>query len=305
MALPEERTIAAVLTAYHPDERLAAVVESALETCALVVIADNTPSGTASSAAQLSGPRVKVIQSGKNLGLGAALNLAVSELPAEVDSVLFLDQDSVLPAGLVEGLAAGFTDERVGVMAPTPWDFKHETYYCDTATMTDTVSDVEAVITSGMLVRRTVLERVKFREDLFIDWVDIAFCLDVGAAGFRIVQDWRLRLLHSIGNCEMHSLGYRKVHVSHYPVWRLYWIGRNAPVVHRIRFGRSPRAAVSTTLFIGPRLVSMLLFERSRFAHAVALLRGLGDGLRGRVNPAYLPAGASHPAFERSSGTPD
>jgi rhamnosyltransferase len=298
MALPEQRTIAAVLTAYHPDERLAAVVKSALESCALVVIADNTPSDTASSAAQLSGPRVKVIQSGRNLGLGGALNLAVSELPADTDAVLFLDQDSVLPAGLVEGLAADFTDEAIGVVAPTPWDFKHETYYCDTSTMTDTVSDVEAVITSGMMVRRAVLDRVKFREDLFIDWVDIAFCLDVGAAGFRIVQDWRQRLLHSIGNCEMHSFLFKQVHVSHYPVWRLYWIGRNVPIVHRIRFGGGPRAWVSTTLFIGPRLVSMLLYSDRRFAHAGALMRGLSDGFRGRVNPAYLPAGASYPGLE-------
>lgn len=298
MPLPEGPTIAAVLTAYHPDERLAAVVGSALESCALVVIADNTPSDTASSATELSGPRVKVIQSGRNLGLGGALNLAVSELPADVEAVLFLDQDSVLPAGLVEGLAAGLADETVGVMAPTPWDSKHETYYCDTSTMTDTVSGVEAVITSGMLVRRTVLDRVKFREDLFIDWVDIAFCLDVGRAGFRIVQDWRLRLLHSIGNCEMHSFLFKKVHLSHYPAWRLYWIGRNVPIVHRLRFGGGPRAWVSTTLFIGPRLISMLLYENHRLAHARALMWGLSDGVRDRVNPAYLPAGASYPDLE-------
>ena len=35
--------IAAVVTAYHPDERLTAVVKSALESCTPVIVVDNTP----------------------------------------------------------------------------------------------------------------------------------------------------------------------------------------------------------------------------------------------------------------------
>jgi len=45
--------ITAIVTAYHPDGRLAQVVESALGTCALVVVADNTPADNASAAEKL------------------------------------------------------------------------------------------------------------------------------------------------------------------------------------------------------------------------------------------------------------
>ena len=77
--------IVAVLTAYHPDERLAAVVESALQDCAAVVVADNTPAPAPSLAEKLDDPRVTVLPIGRNLGLGGALNRAVAELPQDAE----------------------------------------------------------------------------------------------------------------------------------------------------------------------------------------------------------------------------
>ena len=42
--------VTALVTAYHPDDRLAAVVESALLTCSGVIVSDNTPASSTSSA---------------------------------------------------------------------------------------------------------------------------------------------------------------------------------------------------------------------------------------------------------------
>ncbi|WP_194891672.1 glycosyltransferase [Catenulispora pinisilvae] len=296
--------VAAVFTAYHPDERLAAAVEAALRGCASVIVVDNTPgaadgSDPVSSAPALAGPRVTVIAHGRNVGLGAALNIAVRELPPEIEAVLFLDQDSELPPEIVPGLAADLDDAAVGIAAPSPWDPKHQRYYCSDARRTDGVSDEEAVITSGMLVRREVLEKVRFNEDMFLDWVDVAFCLDVRRAGWGIVIDWRLRLPHEIGACEVHTKFGRTVHYSHYPAWRLYWIGRNVSILHRGHFASRPRALASSFVFLGERLTNTLLFEPRRRTHVPALLRGFRDGFRERVDPRYLPAGAEHPAVRR------
>ena len=313
--------VVAVFTAYHPDERLAAAVEAALGSCESVIVVDNTPAGAdgsapASSAPALAGPRVNVIAHGRNVGLGAALNIAVRELPADAEAVLFLDQDSELPAEIVPCLVADLDDATVGIAAPSPWDPKHQRYYCSDARRVDGISDEEAVITSGMLVRREVLEKVPFNEGMFLDWVDVAFCLDVRRAGWRIVIDWRLRLPHEIGACEVHTRFGRTVHYSHYPAFRLYWIGRNVSILHRGHFGppvshhrplRSrfaalvgwARALASTLVFLAERLTNTLLFEPKRRTHVPALLRGFRDGLRGRVDPRYLPAGAEHPGVRR------
>jgi rhamnosyltransferase len=287
--------VVAVLTAYHPDERLQAVVESALRTCSSVIVVDNTPDVSASLAPSLAGPRVTVLANGRNVGLGGALNLAVASLPAGAEAVLFMDQDSVLPGDVVTGLAADLADPTIGIAAPSPWDPKHEAYYCSTANRTETISDEEAVITSGMMVRRSVLDQVPFREDLFIDWVDVAFCLDARRTGARVVIDWRLRLPHSIGDCAEHRRGWRTVHYSHYPAWRLYWIGRNVSVIHRGHFDSRARALASSAVFMADRLLNTVLFEPKRRTHVPALVRGFRDGFSERVDPRYLPAGAEYP----------
>ena len=294
--------VVAVFTAYHPDERLGAAVEAALETCSSVIVVDNTP-GTAgaqgspgAAGAALADPRVTVLAHGRNVGLGAALNIAVRALPEEADAVLLLDQDSELPPEIVPGLVADLADPAIGVAAPSPWDPKHQRYYCSDARRNATVSDEEAVITSGMLVRREVLEKIPFDEDMFIDWVDVAFCLAVRRAGWRIVIDWRLRLPHEIGACEVHTRFGRTAHYSHYPAWRLYWIGRNVIILHRGHFANRARALASSLVFLAERLTNTLLFEPERRTHVPALLRGFRDGFTQRVDPRYLPAGAEHPA---------
>ena len=286
--------VSALLTAYHPDERLLAVVESALVSCARVIVADNTPSGSVSLAGKLDDPRVTVLSIGCNLGLGGALNLAARELPADTEAVLLMDQDSVLPAGLVEGLAAHLADPTIGIAAPTPWDAVHETHHNTFAGLHAQVSDRRAVITSGMLVRRTFIDQFPFREDLFNDFVDIAFCVKVRETGARIVQDLSLQLPHSMGDRREHKFGPFTVLVTHYPAFRHYWIARNGLVLNWDNIRRHPLSHGSTIIFLARKLTATALYEPQRRTHFPALVRGIRDGLLRRVSRQYLPAGTRY-----------
>jgi rhamnosyltransferase len=286
-------SVTAILTAYHPDERLIAVVESALADCAGVIVADNTPADSPSLAAKLDDPRVRVIAIGSNLGLGGALNRAVKDLPEEADAVLLLDQDSVLPEGLVAGLAAHLADDQsIGIAAPTPWDAKSETYYNVGAGLRASVVDRPVVITSGMLVRRGLIDAVPFREDLFNDFVDIAFCVSVRRTGARIVQDYRLKLPHSMGERRPHKIGPVTVRVIHYQPWRHYWIARNGVRMALEDARRHPQGLVPMTVFLGRKFLSTALFGPDRRAQLTALCRGVRDGALNRAARRYLPEGA-------------
>ena len=291
-------SVAALLTAYHPDERLAAVVESALGQCARIIVADNTPAGSPSLAAKLDDPRVTVLAIGANLGLGGALNLAAKQLPDDADAVLLLDQDSVLPPGLVAGLAAHLAgDHGVGVAAPTPWDAKHESFYNVGAGLRASVADREVVITSGMLVRRELIERIAFRQDLFNDFVDIAFCVAVRRTGARIVQDYSIKLPHSMGDRREHRAGPLTVRVIHYPAWRYYWIARNGVRMALEDARRHPQGMAAMAVFLGRKFLTAALFEPDRRGHVAALLRGVRDGARNRAAARYLPEGAKPPGL--------
>jgi rhamnosyltransferase len=289
--------IAAVATAYHPDERLSAVVESALESCAAVIVVDNTPGADATIADKLADPRVTVLRPGRNVGLAAALNLGLARLPDDAEAVLLLDQDSVLPSDTVASLASYLNDPSIGIAAPTPWDAAHDSSYDSLAALRADVADRTDVITSGMLVRRSALDRVGgFREDFFVDFVDIDFCLRLRRAGLRIVQDQRLRLPHSLGDRREHRIGPLRAKVVHYPAWRLYWIARGASTLLRENLRRDPRWAVKAVLFLASWSWRTAAFEDDRAAHLAALARGMRDGLLGRVSLRYLPEGATYRA---------
>jgi len=292
-----EPVITAVVTAYHPDDRLAAVLEAALVTCADVLVVDNTPTGQDSLTDTFTDERVRVLRSGRNGGLAGALNDAVRALPAASDAVLLLDQDSTLPEGLIAALAAHLADPTIGAIGPTPVDAADGRGYERFAPSGDGLADRDAVITSGMLVRRSALTAVGgFRDEFFVDWVDNDFCLRLRRKGIRIVQDLRTTLPHSIGDRREHKVGPFTVRVLRYAPWRHYWITRNGLVMIREQITANPRWALMALLYIGRQAVTTALFEPSRSATVPAILRGVRDAFTNRTTLAYLPNGADYRA---------
>ena len=294
-------TIAAVATAFHPDERLTAVVEAALKSCERVVVVDNTPGDGPFLADTLRDRAgVTVLRDGRNRGLAGALNAGVDELLAvehggvgRPDLLLFLDQDSVLSEDLVLGLAQHLTDPSVGIAAPAAWDERQGRYYEPGADKGPDVADRDTVITSGMLVRRDVLTEVgRFRTEFFVDHVDNDFCLRVRAAGYRVLRDKRQKLAHSLGQRNQHKLPGLSVSSSRHPTWRLYWIARNGTVLIREHRKDAPLWTRNTAAYLVWWFGLRTAIEAPRGPRAMAMLRGFRDGMRGRTSRRYLPPGA-------------
>lgn len=293
-----EPVITAVVTAYHPDDRLSAVIDAALVTCTNVIVVDNTP--TEEPYVEPAEAKVRVLRSGRNGGLAGALNAAIRALPAETEAVLVLDQDSVLPAGMVSALAAHLTDPTIGVIAPTPVDAADGTTYDRFSPTGGGLVDRDTVITSGMIVRRAVLEAAgPFRDEFFVDWVDNDFCLRLRRNGVRIVQDMTTVLPHSIGDRREHRFLGRTVRVLRYSAWRHYWIARNGLVMIRENLRSDPGWCLQAFLYIGRQALTTAVFEPSRAKNVKAILRGVRDGLLNRTTAEYIPAGADYRA-----GTP-
>ncbi|WP_194914740.1 glycosyltransferase [Catenulispora rubra] len=289
-------TIAAVTTAFHPDERLTAVVEAALKSCTRVVVVDNTPGdGPFLSDTLRDRHGVTVLRDGRNRGLAGALNAGVDELtsPEPPDLILFLDQDSVLGEDLVTGLAEHLTDPTVGIAAPAPWDEEQGRYYEPGTANGPDIAERDVVITSGMLVRRNVLTEVgPFRSEFFVDHVDNDFCLRVRTAGYRVLRDKRHKLPHSLGQRNQHKLAGLSVASSRHPTWRLYWIARNGTVLIKEHRKDAPVWSRNTALYLAWWFALRTAIEAPRGPRAMAMLRGFRDGARGRTSQRYLPPGA-------------
>lgn len=285
--------VAAVVTAFRPDERLTAVVESAARQCALVVVVDNTPAGEPGADALLaSAPTVVVDRSGVNLGLAGALNRGVARI-GEADAFLLLDQDSVVPDALVERLASHLHDSPgIGVATPTPWDADAGRFLDPRAARRAPLADLPVAITSGMLVRASTLAAVgPFREDFFVDSIDQDFCLRVRRGGARVVQDRTVLLPHSLGDTRWRGWGPFRLRSTSHPTWRLYWAARNALVLARENWRKEPVWVLTSLALLGYVAVTVLLFEPPRGARLRTMVHGARDGWAGRTDESQRPGG--------------
>lgn len=285
--------IAALVTAFHPDERVLDVIEAARQSCSLVVVIDNTPGGS-ERLGRVFPNNVRVLGPGMNLGLAGALNLGLREIDATPDvpigTVLLMDQDSVLAPELVHGLEAILQDPTIAAASPAPWDATNASYIDPRTALRKDVTDRPAVITSGLLIRRSALADVgDFREDFFVDCVDQDFCLRLAKAGHRIVQDKRLKLPHSLGETRTHRFLVGKVRVSHHATWRLYWVFRNGVILIRENGWSNPLWSLSRVLILLRWMLLTLLYEAPRGTRLRAVVHGTFDGLFGRTSDAYRP----------------
>lgn len=283
--------VVAIVTWFHPDASAHERLHQAATQCDSVLVVDNTPTG---SGVPGSPPQVRYLPLGGNHGLAGALNAGLQVLPEAYDAVLLLDQDSTLQDGAVGLLSRHLQRSAVGIAAPTPWDEEEHRWVDPRAHLRPEVAEVDAVITSGMLIRRACLDGVGgFREDFFVDAVDQDFCLRARSAGWLIVQDRSVRLAHRLGATRWHRLAGLRVRATHHTDWRLYSGARNGAVLIREHAARRPRWAVVNSLQLLYWLVTVIAFEPPRPRRAARFLTGLLHGLRGV--PLELPPGAVGP----------
>ena len=169
-----------------------------------VVLAVNGGGDFDEARATASCPGVTVITSASNGGYAAACNLGARALGDGVDAVLFLNNDVVVPVGLLDALAEAFADHPTVGIAGTPvvyyerpekiWAVggtinraagytRHAGFNRGRIPMTGRT--VDYVNGSAIAVRRDVLERIGgWDETYFHFWDEVDLCERARTAGY-------------------------------------------------------------------------------------------------------------------------
>lgn len=142
------------------------------------------------------------------------------------------------------------------------------------------VMEVPFVLASGCLISRSALLDVgPMNESLFIDHVDLAWCLRAWDRGYRIIVDGSALLQHSLGDDKATLAWGREVHVQ--SAMRNYYMVRNT-----LYLEAAPFMPVEWKLGYLSYLVKYLgfyvLVGASHPDRWRQLAAGLRDGLRGR-----------------------
>jgi len=297
------QTVAAVIIAYGPGEELSANIQSILEQVSKVIVVNNGPGSDAVLTKAAALPGVEVIHNHRNLGVAAALNQGFERaIACGLDYVLTFDQDSKPMPGMAERLLAVYQAHpqarQIAVVGPSVDDpiagvrarhlrargrLSFELVACDTGWL----EDVTFVITSGALCRVDVYQTLGgFRNDFFIDYVDMEYCLRAKRHGYQTFVNCEAHLVHRLGKRQKRTVMGRVAYPRFHAPLRWYYVSRNRIPMLKMYAFRFPYWLVYEILNFVYGFARMLLFEDQRGEKVGAFFRGTWDGMRGRLGSA-------------------
>lgn len=161
----------------------------------------------------------KYLPLNNNYGIAKAQNLGIKYLKETgIDSILFLDQDSLMETSSVLDLIVHFKrlilkNIKLGGVGPQPFNgFINKNYNPKLTIGKEFLKDfTETVdlISSGSLIPVKLFEEIGyFEENLFIDGVDHEWCWRSTSKGYRFFKVKSIKLIHHLGEGDRHILGY-------------------------------------------------------------------------------------------------
>lgn len=237
--------VAAIVVLYNPNvPTLVRLLESVRGQVSYIIIVDNSTQHDIKKKVVEMIPNNSIYTDLKgNMGIAGAQNKGI-EIAKTISAefVLFLDQDSVLPNNMVSDLMTVYKDlvtngHKVATVGPSFLDEKtnelakvirHRKLNVERIIPDQSKYFVNAdyIISSGSLVPMDVLDNIGVMdEQLFIDWVDIEWCIRAKQFGYKCYVAPQIIMRHCIGD-DFVSMGKTKVNL--HTDFRHYFIVRNS-----------------------------------------------------------------------------
>lgn len=298
----------AVVVTYYPDlALLGGLLRALAPQVGRIHVVDNTPVGDTRleiMLAESSSIDVRLIRLGTNMGIAKALNEGINAArDCGATHVLLSDQDSLPAPDMVsallrtwnelrtQGIQVGvvgptFTDINTGLTSPFQASVPGKFFYGHLRPdVGRPVVEALTLITSGSLLPLAALDDVgPMREDFFIDHVDIEWCHRARARGWKLFGTGAATMFHRMGDASLRVWYFGWRQESAYSPLRMYYRMRNF-----VSLCRSPaidaRWKLRNAWYWLGFVYSHAVFGPQKRGSVRMALRGLSDGLRGRLGP--------------------
>jgi rhamnosyltransferase len=277
--------VCAVFITYNPDPAFTVNIAAVGAQADHIVVVDNGSSGdTEQRLRALESLDCTVVRNDRNLGIAAALNIGVKyAMQHGFDWIATFDQDSRVSDGFIPQMLEAYRQaghpEKVAIVAPTYVD--RESGVPQPITQ---AGDGECLftMTSGNLLSSSAVQVVgTFDESLYMDYVDIEFCLRARQKGMVIVQSTAV-LFHSCGRLTRHRFLGRHFGTTNHCAARRYYITRN-----RLRllmnYSRDWPWVWREVKAMFAEAAKIALVEDSKWKKLRAIVAGTADALTGKV----------------------
>jgi rhamnosyltransferase len=288
-----KRKIGGCVILFHPEADVVSNIQSYCSGVDTLFVIDNTPTEDQPLIARIKALSDKIVYRwmGENKGLSAALNLACRmALERQYDWMLTMDQDSSFPdndlATLIDGMdAAASKFGKLGIISPYHLVSKHFDRQ-----QAERYTQARFVMTSGNLLNLGAMTEIgPFEEKLFIDCIDMDYCLRLRKNGYHIVQDNSVRLRHSLGDFQQGKIAAVPMGYSNHNPLRRYYITRNRFFLIKKYIGFDPVLCwLQLRAMLGDS-VRVLFFEQDKSLKFRAMLTGVWHSLTNHYGKYSFP----------------
>lgn len=211
----------------------------------------------------------------KNMGVGYAMNYgACNARENGYKYLLTMDQDSFACQDLVDKLMQAFSDRpNTGIAAP----FFQNKFSTKTPPK-EMYTELFSSMTSGNLLDLAAYNKIgKFRDDYFIDYIDIEYCFRLKHKGYQIIQVNSVILDHNEANITRKHFLFRKIFPYNNAPVRFYYKTRNYFYFEKEYARIFPAEIRTERKFFLKNIIKMVLFEKKRVKKIKMIYAGFID----------------------------
>jgi rhamnosyltransferase len=214
--------LAAVTVFYNPDDSVKENIDTYINHVDRLYIVDNSERKNFSLINTLqTDERIHYINNNENQGIAHALNTgAACAISDSFTFLLTMDQDSRFPDDSIAILknSIDMNDTNTGIIAPLFYEDEHERF-----PFSHLVS-----ITSGCIMNLNVYQKIgPFKDDFFIDSVDIEYCLRMHREGFSLKRIPSVIIDHQLGDIKKQRFLFWEFSSTNHSALRRYYMIRN------------------------------------------------------------------------------
>lgn len=269
--------VASVVVLFNPDKNIIKNISSYIDCVEKIYVVDNSNFSNANLFQDLPfAHKLEYIFNNDNLGIAKALNIGCEfAVKQGMKWILTMDQDSKflnLNDDIIHQIYK-MKDDSIALYYPN--------YLIDGVIYDKYIKENNepiVVMTSGNLLNLMVYEKVNgFDDKLFIDYVDIDYCLKLKKHGYKIQNLPAAILKHELGHSKYKSFFSFQVIVTNHSSLRRYYITRNRLYV------RKKYRYISTVFYQAEKRVfvndffKIILFEGDKFSKIKSIINGYLD----------------------------
>jgi rhamnosyltransferase len=273
-------SVAAAVILYNPKDNVIQNIESYINQVSHLYILDNSKILDLSiKNFIIAFNKIDYIYNGRNLGIATALNIAAGKaIGKKYSYLLTMDQDSKAPINLVETLLdTANKSDKAGVISPLHSNI-FDTHQRD---IDSKITIVNTVMTSGNLISLDAYTKVGgFNEDLFIDYVDVDYCLRLKSSGFNIYKIHSIILEHNEANLKEKKILNMKIYPTNNDPQRIYYKTRNLLYLNSTYSKKYSKIVRNEFSIYLRNLIKILLLEKQKYLKIKMILMGITDYLK-------------------------